>query len=278
MEFVLPDRGQERAVLRALVFRDQRQAAGPRRGGDDSVGRVAGEAARELKREGRDLRVAIEHGKPRALRNLLQECFGRALHGDAAGIDQLRGFPERDGSDGDTVSRFDPRDHPRRRPGESFGLQGEQDERMRVEEDQRRLRPDLRAFRRRRTCWTFRAALSSSDSLSVSQASGGTAAPRMSPVIEPLPRSPPKMLSLGLGWCFATSSNLRSTGTSCATGLPRLVMTNVSRRSATRSTNSRHLALNSVAGTLLIAVLVVTWSDYTDRWLECQLWVDAAGS
>ena len=73
MEFVLPDRAQERAILQALVFRDQRQAADPRRGGDDSVGWVAGEAARELKRKSGDLRAELEHEQPRALRDLLQE-------------------------------------------------------------------------------------------------------------------------------------------------------------------------------------------------------------
>ena len=60
-----------------------------------------------------------------------------------------------------------------------------------------------------------------------------------------------------LRFCFVAAS-----GTSFATGFPRLVITNYSRRSATRSRSARHVALNSVAGIVSDMRSIVTGHRY----------------
>lgn len=79
----------------------------------------------------------------------------------------------------------------------------------------------------------------------VSHAVAGTTAAPMSPASSAIPRRRPK----------SGSSDCRSTETSCATAFPRFVITNVSRRSDTRSINSKHLALKSVG---LILAMTLT--------------------
>src|SRR5712691_2604204 len=110
---------------------------------------------------------------------------------------------------------------------EALGFRGQHDDGVRVQEDHGRLRRDL-LFEALRS-FASSSAVSSRHSSRTSQASAGTTGLKMSPLIHAFPRSELKRLFLGL----------RSTGTILATGLPRFVMMNVSRRSATRSMSSR---------------------------------------